>query len=241
MFGFHGRHGRHEHRGHGDHGHHGERGHGGRDHDNREWGGMRAQFEAMRGGPRGGRHGHGGDDFGEGFGFGEALGFGRGGRGGGRGGRGGGRFFDHGDLKLVILALVAGQPRHGYEIIKAIEDMTGGTYSPSPGVIYPTLTLLEDMGHVTVEVVTGNRKQAAITEAGRAFLAEHDAEVKVIFARMEAAANEDRGPEHPSLIRAMGNLRLAMRLRFARGGFGPESIAAIASALDEAAAKIERS
>lgn len=230
MFGFHGRHGRHEHRGHSDHGHHGEHGH-----DNRGWGGMRAHFEAMRGRPRGGRHGHGGDDFGEGFGF----GFGRGG--GGRGGRGGGRFFDHGDLKLVILALVAGQPRHGYEIIKAIEDMTGGTYSPSPGVIYPTLTLLEDIGHVTVEATAGNRKQAAITDTGRAFLAEHDAEVKVIFARMEAAASEGRGPENPSLIRAMGNLKLAMRLRFARGGFGPESIAAIASALDEAAAKIERS
>ncbi len=229
MFGFHGRHGRHEHRGHGDHGHHGERGHG-----DREWGGLRARFEAMRErGPRGGRHGHGGDDFGEGFGFGRG--------GGGRGGRGGGRFFDHGDLKLVILALVAGQPRHGYEIIKAVEDMTGGTYSPSPGVIYPTLTLLEDMGHVTVEATAGNRKQAAITDAGRAFLAENEAEVKVIFARMEAAASEGRGPEHPSLIRAMGNLRLAMRLRFARGGFGPESIAAIAAALDEAASKIERS
>lgn len=194
---------------------------------------MRAHFEAMRGGPRGGRHGHGGDDFGEGFGFGRG--------GGGRGGRGGGRFFDHGDLKLVILALVAGQPRHGYEIIKAIEDMTGGTYSPSPGVIYPTLTLLEDIGHVTVEATVGNRKQAAITEAGRTFLAENDAEVKVIFARMEAAASEGRGPEHPSLIRAMGNLKLAMRLRFARGGFGPESIAAIAAALDDAASKIERS
>ena len=69
----------------------------------------------------------------------------------GHGGRSGlGRFFAHGDLRLVILHLIAEKPRHGYEIIKAIEEQVGGAYSPSPGVIYPTLTLLEEIGYQLV-------------------------------------------------------------------------------------------
>jgi hypothetical protein len=75
----------------------------------------------------------------------------------GRHGRGGGlgRFFAHGDLRLVILHLIADKPRHGYELIKAIEEQVAGAYSPSPGVIYPTLTLLEELGYVTVSTGDG--------------------------------------------------------------------------------------
>ena len=68
----------------------------------------------------------------------------------GRGGRRGGRVLDHGDLRLLILRLLEEKPRHGYEIIKAIEEQVGGAYSPSPGVVYPTLTLLEELGHAAV-------------------------------------------------------------------------------------------
>ena len=76
----------------------------------------------------------------------------------GHGGRSGlGRFFAHGDLRLVILHLIAEKPRHGYEIIKAIEEQVGGAYSPSPGVIYPTLTMLEELGHVTVSTGDGGK------------------------------------------------------------------------------------
>jgi len=60
------------------------------------------------------------------------------------------RVFDQGDLRFVILKLISQAPSHGYEIIKAIEEKVGGAYSPSPGVIYPTLTLLEELGYVTV-------------------------------------------------------------------------------------------
>ena len=75
-----------------------------------------------------------------------------------RGGRFGlGRLFAHGDLRLVILHLIAEQPRHGYDIIKAIEDQVGGAYSPSAGVVYPTLTMLEELGYVTVTPVTVRR------------------------------------------------------------------------------------
>ncbi|MFG1278007.1 PadR family transcriptional regulator [Xanthobacter autotrophicus] len=97
-------------------------------------------------------------------------------RGGGRGGRGGGEMFRigrmlaQGDLKLLALSLIAEQPRHGYEIIKVIEEKTAGWYSPSPGVVYPTLTFLEEAGYVTSEP-DGAKKRYAITEEGRAHLA----------------------------------------------------------------------
>src|ERR1700710_3114058 len=89
----------------------------------------------------------------------------------GRGGRGDlARFFAHGDLRLVILHLIAEKPRHGYEIIKAIEERVGGAYSPSPGTVYPTLTLLEELGHVTVTPGEGTKRLHTITPEGQSFL-----------------------------------------------------------------------
>ena len=79
------------------------------------------------------------------------------------GGRGGGRMFDQGDLRWVVLQLVAEQPRHGYEIIKEIESRVGGGYSPSPGVIYPTLTLLEEMGWLVVTSCSLRPPSAVVT------------------------------------------------------------------------------
>ena len=87
------------------------------------------------------------------------------------------RVFDQGDLRFVILKLISEQPRHGYEIIKAIEEKVGGAYSPSPGVIYPTLTLLEELGYVTVEAAEGGKKLYRVTEAGEAELEEKKAVV----------------------------------------------------------------
>src|SRR4051794_7318012 len=110
-------------------------------------------------GPRG-AHPHGSDGPGTADGSGTAAWpmADREGRGRFRGGRGGGgRFFDHGELRQVVLALLGEQPRHGYDIIRAIEQRTGGTYAPSPGVIYPTLQLLEDIGHVTPASPEGTR------------------------------------------------------------------------------------
>src|SRR5215469_8387832 len=91
-----------------------------------------------------------------------------------RGGRGGhgrrGRVFDQGDLRLVMLAMIAEQPRHGYDIIKALEEMTGGEYSPSPGVVYPTLTLLMEQGLADAADAEGGKKLYAATAAGRTAL-----------------------------------------------------------------------
>jgi DNA-binding PadR family transcriptional regulator len=149
-----------------------------------------------------------------------------------------GRMFDSGDLKLVILALVAEKPRHGYEIIKALEERVGGGYSPSPGVVYPTLTLIEEMGYATAQD-QGGRKLYTLTPEGEAFLAANRAQVDAIFARLDGA-NEARRGDFAPLLRAMENLRMAVRLRARRRDATPAQIQAIADALDAAAKAIER-
>ncbi len=103
---------------------------------------------------RGGRHHFGGEHGEE---------HGRGGR-GGRGGRQ--RMFEHGDLRLVLLALVARKPSHGYELIKAIDEASSGLYVPSPGVIYPTLTLLEEQDFLEPVTSSNGRKSYQITAVG---------------------------------------------------------------------------
>ncbi len=152
----------------------------------------------------------------------------------GRGGRLA-KLFEHGDLKMLILHLIAEKPRHGYEIIKAIEDLAGGAYTPSPGVIYPTLTLLEELGHVGV-TAEGNRKSYSITEQGTASLAENQNAVTAILLRI--SESQPREPA-PPVIRAMENLKTALRLKLSAQETAPETIKAIAAALDEAARKIE--
>jgi DNA-binding PadR family transcriptional regulator len=171
-------------------------------------------------------------------GFGREHGFGRHGRGGGFEPREG-RMFDSGDLKLVILALVAEKPRHGYEIIKALEERVGGGYSPSPGVVYPTLTLIEDMGYATAAQDQGGRKLYTLTAEGEGCLAANRAQVDAIFARLDGA-NRDRRGEIAPLWRAMENLRMAVRLRLRRRAVSPAEIQAVADALDAAAKAIER-
>jgi DNA-binding PadR family transcriptional regulator len=96
----------------------------------------------------------------------------------------GGRMFEQGDLRLVILRLLEEKPRHGYEIIKALEERFGGAYSPSPGVVYPTLQLLEDQGFATVRPEQDGKKTYEITVAGRAYLAENRDAVDSIFERI---------------------------------------------------------
>ncbi|MBZ9937518.1 PadR family transcriptional regulator [Mesorhizobium sp. BR1-1-16] len=140
--------------------HHGRHGHGCR----------QAGFEGIlsfmtrRGGP-----GHGGP-------------FGGRGPMGGRGGDGFrmGRMVADGDLRLIVLSLLEKQPRHGYDIIKAVEELTSGSYSPSPGVIYPTLTFLEEGGHVA-SVSEANKKVYSITDAGLAHLTANRAGVDAVL------------------------------------------------------------
>jgi DNA-binding PadR family transcriptional regulator len=151
-------------------------------------------------------------------------------------GRRGARLFDYGELRLLVLALIAEAPAHGYELIKTIEERFGGGYTPSPGVIYPTLSWLEDMGYATVEA-EGGRKSYAITDEGKAFLDQNRAAADALFQR---AGDENQGRRGRSMeiMRAMQNLKTALRLRLATGPVDEAVIDAIAAAIDEAAQKI---
>ena len=156
------------------------------------------------------------------------------------GGGGRGRVFDQGELRFVLLAMIAEAPSHGYEIIKAIEDRLGGSYSPSPGVIYPTLTLLNELGFATVSESGGGRKLYTITEEGQAHLAENKPVVDAVFARMARASASIAGGRSPQIMRAMENMKMALRFRVSRGPLGDTEAQAIADALDAAARAIER-
>ena len=153
------------------------------------------------------------------------------------GGGRGGRMFGHGGLRLVLLQLICTKPSHGYELIKAIEERVHGAYSPSPGVVYPTLTLLEELGHVSV-TTEGARKRYGITDEGQAFLAANRAAVDALLARMDESG--PAGGRPPQVIRAIENLRLAVRMRLGRGPLTEAQIDAIADTLDAAARQIDR-
>ena len=149
-----------------------------------------------------------------------------------------GRFFDHGDLRLVVLKLIADKPSHGYELIKAVETAAGGAYTPSPGVIYPTLTLLEELGYVTAADAGGGKKLYTITGEGQAFLESNRQPVHGLFARMAKAAAQSAAFS-PQIMRARENLKTALRLKLTAGSLTPEQVAAIAKVMDDAAAAIE--
>lgn len=159
---------------------------------------------------------------------------------GAREGRGGGRrVFEHGDIRFLLLALLAEKPAHGYELIKQVEERMNGAYAPSPGLVYPTLTMLEEMGYVASEEGESGRKRYAIAEAGRSFLKENAATIERIVARMKMVGERHRRGEQPQIMRAMMNLKTALHLKTAADALSPEQVKAIAAAIDEAAAKVE--
>ena len=151
-----------------------------------------------------------------------------------------GRFLEHGDLKFIVLALITEQPRHGYELIKELEDRTGGAYRPSPGVIYPTLALLEDEGFIAPQTGDTSRKLYAATDAGRAALEQNRAGVDAVFSRMAEAA-EGADTTRPRIARAMNNLGMALGQRLARRPITAEEIDRIVALIDGAAVAIEKS
>ena len=167
----------------------------------------------------------------------------RGGRGFGGFGPGFGsdreRLFDSGELRLVILALVAEKPSYGYEIIKAIEERLSGGYAPSPGVVYPTLTLLEEEGYATVSTAEGSKKLYTVTELGAEYLKTNQATVKAIFGRMEQAGKAFGRGRSPQLMRAVANLMFALKMRASQGNLSPEQTRKIAEAIDAAARVID--
>jgi DNA-binding PadR family transcriptional regulator len=154
-------------------------------------------------------------------------------------GGGRGRHFDNGELRFVILQLIADKPSYGYEIIKAIEERLAGGYTPSPGVVYPTLTLLEEEGYATVTSTEGSKKLYTATDSGRAYLAENDPTIKAIYERMEKAGQRFGQGRSPQIMRALMSLHYAVKLRTERGNLSAEQIRKIAEAIDEAARLID--
>ena len=191
-----------EHDQHGQHGHqhHHQHGHCGQYHHHH--GEHRHEYFLHGRGPRGF------DERGDGMGHGGP---------GGPGGRGRGeraeRVFGRGDLPLIVLALIEISPRHGYEIIKAIEERCGGAYAPSPGAVYPTLTLLEEQDHVTSSESASGKKLYTITELGRAYLDENRAQVDGILARLDMFARVQAKNALPERVhQAMHTLKHALLL-----------------------------
>ena len=180
------------------------------------------------------RYNHGGPGH-RGFGHGPFRGWRS--RGAGFGGREG-RMFDGGELRLVILALIAEKPRYGYEVIKELGERVGGDYSPSPGVVYPTLTMLEEMGYASASLDPQGRKLYAVTPEGEKVLADNKAQIDAILARF--GDSDSRFAGFVSVKRAMLNLRSALQLRLRGRAATPDEIQAIVDALDAAAKTIER-
>ena len=160
-------------------------------------------------------------------------------------GRGGwrsraGRVFEQGDLKYVILRLLAEKPRHGYEIIKELEDRFGGAYAPSPGTVYPTLTMLEDLGYARAMPEEGGRKIYEITEEGRKHLEEHSATVDDIFERIAKFVEGFFDAPMADLKRSMASLGRATFYVASRSPNDRDRLAKISEILKKAAAEIEK-
>jgi len=150
------------------------------------------------------------------------------------------RLFDSGELRLVLLKLISDQPRHGYDLIRAIEELTGGAYAPSRGVVYPALSVLQDLGHIEGAEAESSRKAFSITQTGAADLAANATEVKALLARLAALAATRAQTDSAPIRRAMENLRSVLRNRLSGGDVGKDTLHEVAAILDEAAQRIER-
>ena len=186
-----------------------------------------------RDGGRGGRGPRGGFDFG---GF--SMEFGE--RGGGREGGRSRRMFDGGELRLVLLKLIADEPRHGYDLIREIEGLTGGAYAPSPGVVYPTLTMLDEMGLIGEQQSEGAKKRFAVTDEGRRHLEENREAVAALIERLSSLGGRREEWAGSPVWRAVRNLGVAIRQRVGRGDLTHDTLHDVAAMIDELAQKIER-
>lgn len=150
------------------------------------------------------------------------------------------RVFDPGELKLLALHLLAEHPRHGYELIQAIGSLAGGDYSPSPGTVYPTLTLLEDLGWAAAEAQADGRRLYAATESGRTRLAAQAEDLAALLERLSQRRRRERARRTPDIERAMENLKTALRLRFSESTPDADTVRRIADLIDQAAVAVGR-
>lgn len=188
------------------------------------------------------RHGHGAGRGGRGWGF-DPSGGGAWFWGGPGRGRGGpfrrGRMFEQGDLKYVILRLLAEKPRHGYEIIKELEERFSGAYAPSAGTVYPTLTLLEDLGYATVTPQEGGKKVYSITPEGEKYLEENKGAVEDIFERISEFGSSFLSEAVMDVNKAVGRVMRATYTTVPWQSGDKSVIADIKRILEQAASEIE--
>lgn len=151
-----------------------------------------------------------------------------------------GRMFGQGELRLMLLALIGENPSHGYELIKAIEEMTGGAYAPSPGAVYPTLQLLEDEGSIEEAEADGAKKPFAATAQGREELEDRKDEVEALMRRLGRHGERTTTVRSHDLFRAMGNLGSVLKNRARAGKLDERTINEIVDMIDEMAKRIER-
>jgi DNA-binding PadR family transcriptional regulator len=150
-----------------------------------------------------------------------------------------GRMFEQGDLRYVVLRLLEEKPRHGYEIIKALEEKFGGAYAPSPGTVYPTLQLLEDLGYARVVPGEGGKKVYEITEEGRKHLAENRATVDTIFDRIATLVGHFLDEPMSEVHQAFKNVGKAAYSKASSAPQDAELLKKVAEVLQRAAAEID--
>lgn len=143
--------------------------------------------------------------------------------------------FDSGEFRIVLLLLIEEKPRHGYELIKELEERMGGDYSPSPGIVYPTLTLLEDLGYVSELTGSEGKKTFGITQEGRDFLVSNRELGVAALQRIVTVA-----PDRPAPVaRAIENIKMALHMRLSDSPMSESEARRIAAVLDRAAQEIE--
>lgn len=200
--------------------------------------GRRRPEDGTPGWPDRGRGGHG---------HGPWHGFGPHGMGGSRRGMDGfgpgfgearGRMFDAGDIRLVVLRLLADRPSYGYQLIKTMEQTMAGGYTPSAGVIYPTLTQLEEEG-LTASTLENNKKVYSLTPAGTEYLEANKLQIGELFERLERTGRSFERGRSPEMMKAFLNLRGAVMARVSRENVKPELTEKIIEAINAAARAID--
>ena len=145
---------------------------------------------------------------------------------------------ERGGVRYLVLDALSERPRHGYEVIQVIEDRSGGSYRPSPGVIYPTLQLLEELGHARV-VEQDNRKVYEITDSGRADLQEHHEEVSDFYERFVDDSWETYVENFGDVMKRLGRLFKTLKRAGGRGRLTPKTLKRVGEVIDAAVRDIE--
>ena len=148
------------------------------------------------------------------------------------------RFFGHGELRLVILDILTRNASHGYELIKEIESLTQGHYTPSPGVIYPTLDFLQDQQFISITEEENGRKRIEITVAGQQWLEENLEQLENIQTRIKARCVGAQLRKNPQMKRALDNFKAVLDLRVNQASLSDAQLKQIIGVIDRAALEI---